>query len=241
MNRRLLGILGSVLVTGTTALPVHASEPAWVREVHRESPTKQPLPVRIETLPANWQEALKKVMTSPTLSTSSAADRFQVNDEFYRWLLDNPDRVGVAWGRLGVPAVEIKPLGNGRFTWSDDQGSELTWLTVSESEQGRVWYADGKVKLGPLMPLIPIRAVAVVRHEATRDAKGRISVKHSLEAYLQTDSKFANLATRLLGPAAPRMAEQAADQLLFYFSGIAKHADAHPDQAEALLAKPKKR
>lgn len=241
MNRRLLRILGSVLVAGWTASLANAEEPIWVRELQRESGSKQAFPVRFETLPSSWQEHLKKVMTSPTLSTNSTPDRFQVNDVFYRWLLNNPDRVGVAWGRLGVPAVEIKSLGNGRFHWSDEQGSELTWLTVSENERGRIWYADGKVKLGPLLPLIPIRAVAILRHEVTKDIKGRISVKHSLEAYLQTDSKFANLATRLLGPAAPRMAEQAADQLLFYFSGIAKHADAHPDQAEALLARPKKR
>jgi hypothetical protein len=239
MSRWLLRIVGSCFLAGTVSVAT-AQEAPWVRELQRDSKRK-PLPVRIETISSATQESLKKVMTAPTLSTSAASDRFQVNDEFYRWLLDHPDRVGLAWERLGVPAVEIKALENGRFRWTDDQGSELTWHTVADSEKGRIWYAEGKFKPGPLLPLVPIRAVAVLHHDITTDSRGRITVRHSLDAYLQTDSKFATLVMRILGPTAPRMAEQAADQLLFYFSGIARHADSHPDQAERLLAKPSKR
>jgi len=48
------------------------------------------------------------------------------------------------------------------------------------------------------------------------------------------------IVLKALGPAAPRMAEQAAEQLLYFFTGVAKQAHAKPDQAEALLAPAKK-
>jgi hypothetical protein len=46
---------------------------------------------------------------------------------------------------------------------------------------------------------------------------------------------------RIAGPAAPRMAEDAAEQLLFFFSGMAKYLNKHPDQITALLSPPKSR
>ena len=46
-----------------------------------------------------------------------------------------------------------------------------------------------------------------------------------MDVYVQTDSKAAALVTRLLGPAAPRMAEQGATQLLMFFSSMAKYLD----------------
>jgi len=190
----------------------------------------------VDVLPVAWHDAVTRVMQQPTLAASSPADSFAVNDELYAWLLDHPDRVALAWRRLRVPAVEITPLGDGRFSWRDGQGSELIWQTVSRTGEGRIWYAEGKMKPGPLLPMVPVRAVAQLRHEVTQDPRGRTSITHRLEAYLQTDSRFAALVTRLLGPAAPKMAEDGAEQLLHFFSGMARYLDEHPDRASKLLA-----
>ncbi len=54
--------------------------------------------------------------------------------------------------------------------------------------------------------------------------------------YLQTDSRAASAVLRMIGPAAPRMAEQGAEQLLLFFSGPARYVYRHPDQLESLLA-----
>ena len=40
----------------------------------------------------------------------------------------------------------------------------------------------------------------------------------------------------MVGPAAPRMAEQGAEQLLLFFSGPARHLYKHPDEVPTLLA-----
>ena len=60
---------------------------------------------------------------------------------------------------------------------------------------------------------------------------------HEVDIYLQTDSKAAALIARLLGPAAPRLAEQGAEQLLLFFAGLTRYIDVHPDEAGTLLAK----
>ena len=44
----------------------------------------------------------------------------------------------------------------------------------------------------------------------------------------------------MAGPAAPRMAEEGAEQLLFFFSGMARYLEKHPDQMAALLTPAKK-
>src|SRR5262245_44562850 len=140
----------------------------------------------VDVLPTAWRDQVIRVMQQPTLAATSPLDTFAINDELYRWLLDHPDRVALAWRRRGVPAVEITALGDGRFSWRDSQGSELVWQAVSRTGNGRIWYAEGKMKAGALLPMIPVRAVAVVRHEVGRDARGRTTITHRLEAFLQT-------------------------------------------------------
>ena len=45
---------------------------------------------------------------------------------------------------------------------------------------------------------------------------------------------------KLLGPTAPKLAEQGADQLLYFFTGIANYTHKHPDKLDELLAPAKK-
>ena len=197
------------------------------------------LPVDLETLPAAVREALARVMRQPTITAVAPIEEFACASDKYVWLLDHPDRVSLAWKRLNVTAIEIAARENGRFNWQDDQGSELTWRMIAQSGEGRIWYAEGKVKPGALLPLVPVRAVAVLRHGVKKDTDGTPLIRHQVEVYLQTDSKTAALVLRMLGPTAPRMAEQGAEQLLMFFSGVARYIDRHPSRAQALLAEKK--
>jgi hypothetical protein len=194
------------------------------------------LPVPVEALHPGARDKVGRVLRQPTVLAASKGEEFASTPEFYQWLLDHPDRVSLGWRRLRVPCVEIVPLGDGRFRWQDANGSELTWQTVARTAAGRVWYAEGEVDVGLLLPKVPVRAVAVLRHAYGSEDPRRPTVRHSVEVYLQTDSRAAALAMKLLGPAAPRMAEQAAGQLLLFFSGIARKLEKQPEKASALLA-----
>ena len=55
-----------------------------------------------------------------------------------------------------------------------------------------------------------------------------------------SDSRAANLILRVLGPTVPNVAEQAAGQLLDFFSGIAAYVQKHPTKADELLARRRK-
>jgi hypothetical protein len=44
------------------------------------------------------------------------------------------------------------------------------------------------------------------------------------------------VALRVPGPTAPKLAQDAADQLVVFFAGVARYVHAHPDRAEELLA-----
>jgi hypothetical protein len=227
-----------IIALGTGVAP--AQEPySPYRLVNFETvsrPARQGWQAMLDQLSGEWRTAVDRVIQRPTLTAQSPPDSFAINDELYRWMLDHPDRVALAWRRMRVPAVEITPLDNGSFSWRDDKGSELVWRTLARVPEGRLWYAEGKVRPGALLPLVPVRAVAVLRHEVQRSASGRTTVHHQVDAYMQTDSKFANLVTRLLGPAAPKMAEDGAEQMLYFFSGVARYLDEHPDKAPKLLA-----
>jgi hypothetical protein len=166
-------------------------------------------------------------------------DDFAASASIYMWLLDHPDRVSLAWQRLNIAAIEIKEAKDGKFIWRDDQGNEMTWHTVAQSGNGRIWYAEGKIRPGRLLPVVPVKAVAVLRHCRMKDEDGDLVIRQQVEVFLQTDSKTASFAMRLIGPAAPRMAADGADQLLMFFSGIARYVERHPEKAKTLLVEKK--
>lgn len=196
---------------------------------------KLPLPVALDAMPGPTRDALSKVMKDPTLTAVSTAEEFVAHPDMYQWLLDHPDRTAGAWRKMGVAAVEIKPLKDGRFCWKDESGSELVWQNVAQGPTGRVWYAEGKVNPGPLLPTVPVKAVAVLNYGDTARPTGDSLIRHQIEVFLHTDSKTAALVTKVLGDSAPRMAAQGSEQLLMFFSGIAKYAHDKPEKARGLL------
>ena len=208
-------------------------------EAHR-TPGTLSLPVPLDRLPAPTREVLGRVMKSPTVTAVSKAQEFVAHPDVYQWLLDHPDRTAAAWRKLGVEAIEIKALKDGRFYWKDPDGSELVWQTVARGPGGRVWYAEGEVKPGFLLPTIPVKAVAVLAHEDRARPTGDSVIRQQLEVFVHTDSKTAALVTRLVGDSAPRMAEQGSGQLLMFFAGIARYAHDKPEKARGLLSDTKR-
>jgi hypothetical protein len=197
------------------------------------------LPVSLDSLPATTRESIEKVIQQPTISAVAPLEEFASAGAMYLWLLDHPNRVSLAWQRLNVGAVDITATKEGRFAWKDELGSELVWSTAAKSGEGRVWYAEGKVKPAMLLPMVPVKAVAVLRHGIHKNELGEPVIRHQVEVFLQTDSKAATLVTKMFGTAAPKMAEQGAEQLLLFFSGIARYVARHPGKAEDLLAEKK--
>lgn len=233
-----LGVLGGLLcVAGAAAEPPSVAPADYAVPQQRIRLFAQPrprlTPVPLDVLPANLREAIAKVVRDPTLAAHGPADEFAAGP--YDWLLDHPDRVATAWRRLGVACVPIIPKGDDKFAWVDTDGSNVGWVTAYRGPNMRIWYAEGQAKPGPTLPLIPIKAVAVLRHSRRTDETGQVFITHEVDVYVQTDSKAAALVTRLLGPAAPRMAEQGATQLLMFFSSLSKFLDERPDQVPVLL------
>ena len=67
-----------------------------------------------------------------------------------------------------------------------------------------------------------------------------MAVRPQFHAYVQTDSRAANLVMRLLGPTAPKLAQEGAEQLLYFFNGPARYLNRHPEKADTLLGPAKK-
>jgi hypothetical protein len=232
-----LGILAGLAWTTTASAqpPVTPAEYAVPQQRMRLfAPTRPRMaPVPLDVLPAGLRESIAHVVRDPTLTAHGPAEEFPGGT--YDWLLDHPDRVATAWRRLGVPCVGITNKGEGQFTWNDGQGSDIAWVTAYRGDNMRIWFAEGQAKAATTLPVIPVKAVAVLRHNRRTDESGQVLITHEVDVYLQTDSKAAALVTRLLGPAAPRMAEQGASQLLMFFSALAKHLDEKPEQVPTLL------
>jgi hypothetical protein len=162
-------------------------------------------------------------------------EKFPCCPDQYHWFLDHPDRAVKVWKGLGAKCMNITDRGKGRFGWTDAQGSEIHWDTVYLSPQMRVWYAEGQVRPNALLPSQSIRAVVVLRYVETRDEHERPFMCHQAELYLHTSSVTAALAARLLGPSAPRLAEQYLSQLEMFFSVLATYCQQHPEQTRELV------
>ncbi len=192
-----------------------------------------------DVIHADYRDAVMKVVKQPTVSTKATAPEVVCTVSMYEWLFEHPDRVALAWQRLKVPAVPITDAGNGQFVWTDENGSEVVWRSVGTFADGLVWYATGKVKPAPAVPAVPVKAVAVLTRHQKVAKDGVAAFNTSVQVYIHSDNRAAALALRVLGPTAPRIAEQGAEQFLEFFNGIADYVQKNPTKADALLA-PKK-
>jgi hypothetical protein len=238
------GFFLSAFTAGGTFSAAPAANPSPVgprKPVHHavaadgRAASASPAPTLVDVVSPAHRDAVAGVVRQPTLTAKAAEDEFPAHPNVYDWLLEHPDRTSTAWQRMNIPCVDIGNLGNGQFRWTDENGSELTWQIVGRFPDGVIWYATGKVKPGALLPMVPVKAVAVLHAPRTPAGEGMATLKPSVRVYLLTDSRAAAAVLRMIGPAAPRMAEQGAEQLLLFFSGVAAHLGRNPDKVETLL------
>jgi hypothetical protein len=203
----------------------------------KQEPAPLPAGIPWKELSERSRDQVLTVVEKPTLAARGPAETFPCNPEQYFWFLDHPDRAVAAWQRLGAKCVSITPRGEGHFGWSDEHGSDIIWQTIHKTEGLRIWYAEGKVRAGPVMPLVPVKALVVLTHVPSKAPDGIVTVQHRTELFVQTDSKTAAALTKMLGTSANRVAEQGLAQLQLFFSALSWYLDRHPDRAEALLKK----
>jgi hypothetical protein len=191
--------------------------------------------VPLDHVPAEVREEVRLTVERPTLFASGPGESFLCRPDLYFWFLDHPDRAVTAWRRLGAVCLNITERAEGRFGWADDQGNDVWWETIYRSPDVRVWYAQGKVKPSPLLPLVPVRAVVVMRHSRTSEQAEGTVMFHQADVFVHTDSKTAALVTRLMGPSAPRMAEQGIGQMQMFFSALVWYCQRYPARALTVL------
>lgn len=194
--------------------------------------------VPLVSIPDKFREGVRLTIEKTTLFTQGPLEVFSCEPSTYYWLVDHPDRGVVAWRRLGAQCVTISERGPGRFGWSDEHGSDLQWETVYASGGLHIWYAEGKVRPGMLLPLVPVKALVVLRfaEQDTPSADGGKVMQHQADMFLYTDSTGAAVATKILGSAAPHMADQCVAQMQMFFSGMAWYVHRYPERGAVLLS-----
>ncbi len=186
------GRLGWLLLL-VQAMWASAASPVMTHDV----PSARAVP--LEKIDEHCREAVRRVLERPMLSGRGPAETFYCHPEQYAWFLDHPDRAVIAWRRLGAKCVSINPRSDGKFGWGDEFGSEVTWETVYKGSGLRVWFAEGKVRPGSLLPLVPVKAVVVLRYSDSRAADGAAVMHHQCDLFVHTDSKTAAMMTRMFG------------------------------------------
>ncbi|MHB1424317.1 MAG: hypothetical protein ACYC3I_14175 [Gemmataceae bacterium] len=192
-------------------------------------------PVPLDDLPPPIRDSVRTVLEHPTLSSHGPLEAFHCRPSVYYWLLDHPDLAMHLWRSLGAKCTEIQAHGDGSFFWKDAQNGEMHWQTVVRTAKQRVWYAEGRVKAGMMLPAVSVRAVVVLNHQEGSDGSGKPAVRHRMDMILHTDSRAVSLATRLFGASAPRMAEEYVAQLEMFFGALAWYLTEHPDKAAKLF------
>jgi len=205
---------------------------------------KTPEPAPVVTIP--WDDLnerattlAKQIMVKPTVQAKGPAEVFACTPEQYYWLLDNPDRAVYAWRRLGAKCVTIQRRDPGKFRYVDEAGSDVTWETIHQAPGLRIWYAEGKVKPTAVLPLVPLKAIVILRYSEGKTPEGLIVVKHQTEMVVHTDSKAAAAVTKIMGSSAPKLAEQGLGQMQMFFSALSSFLDRHPELVETIFREPK--
>ena len=138
------------------------------------------------------------------------------------------------WKLLGVKCADIVVRGSG-FGWDDGKGSSMHWQEVHRGPDRRVWYAEGKVNPGFLLPNASVQAVVVVQFAEGTDAMGRPAMWQRIDMALHTDSHAAAAAARLIGASVPHLAQQYVTQIQMFYGALAWYLNQHPRHAEVLF------
>lgn len=188
-----------------------------------------------EVMPPTSRDIVRRVVQSPTLDAHPPSEEFIAQPQVYYWLLDHPDRVATAWQRLGVPCAKITATGPNQFAWTDELGGVLNWEPFYRGPDGRMWYARGQVKPSPLLPMIPVKAVAVLRCTPALPSVQAVPLRHQADLYILAESKIAGVTSKLLGGTVPKLAEQGTSQLLPFFGKMAQRLADNPHEVEELF------
>jgi len=229
---------------GVMSSPAQAAsaEPAIVGKSHGTSvasPRATALSDLMGCVVPAYRDAVLRCLRQPTVTAHARGEPFVCTKAVYEWLLDHPDRVACAWQRRQVPCLSIQARQDGSFCWSDESGSEVVWRTVGRFREGRIWYARGSIRPSRLVPAIPVEGVVIFHHPVLAEKDGVARYAPRVECYMHSDSRAAHLAVKILGPSASEIADQAAAQLIEFFSAIAAYVQDHPEQATQLLAPPR--
>jgi hypothetical protein len=216
------------------AVPVQsASRPSNNTSVAADA--YSPFHLNLDGLPADAGQRVRAVVEQPTLSAHGPLEMFTCQPSMYRWLLDHPDQTVKLWRRLGAKCIEIEDRGNGRFAWKDG-ASEVHWDLVRDAPRQRVWYAEGQVKPGLLLPLVSLKAVLVLDFAEGKDGNDQPAVRQQMHLIVHTDSRAVALATRVMGDSAPKMADQFLGQLQMFYAAMAWYLDQHTEKKEKMFA-----
>jgi hypothetical protein len=197
--------------------------------------------VPLEQVAPAFRDRVRAVLARPTLATRGPAETFNCQPPVYHWLLDHPDLAVRLWHSLGARCASVEDRGDGLFGWRDGQGSDVRWQTVLRAPGQRLWYAEGRVKPGVLLPTVAFQAVVALDYTEGHDRDNHPALRHQVHLYLHTDSHAAALVTKLVGASAPRLAEQYAAQLEMFFGGMAWYLDQNPDRARQMMQELRRR
>jgi hypothetical protein len=193
------------------------------------------MPVPLDDLTPADRARVRAVLDQPTLRSHGRVETFTCQPAVYDWLLDHPDLAVRLWRLLGAKCGDIVPDGADSFVWKDGP-SHIHWDTVLKRSGLRIWYAEGEVRPGLLLPGAKVKAVAVLRYTDGHTTDGRPTLRHQVELTLHTDSHAVALAARILGASAPHAGEQMVGQIEMFYAALAWYLDQHPGHAETLFA-----
>jgi hypothetical protein len=191
--------------------------------------------IPFESLSINFRDKVRTVAEKPTLAAPGPAESFGCQPEMYDWLLNHPDVAVRLWRVLGAKVAPVTDEGNGWFSWRDGHGSEVRWTTALDANRIRIWFAEGRVKPGLLIPSVGMKAVVLLDHRSIVGEKNRPGVGHQAHLYLASDNRAIALGARILGASAPRLAEQFLAQLEMFFGALAWYLDQDADRAARLF------
>jgi hypothetical protein len=227
-----IGWLGLAIGFGAGINSARAEDAAFSR-------MEKPPILAVDDLPAKIREPVSAVLEHPTVHTVGPAESFTCQPAQYYEFLEHPDRAVAAWRKLGAKCLTITDRGKGRFGWVDEHGSDVHWDLVQSTPRLRVWYAEGQVRPNAWLPTVAFQAVVVLHLNEGRDADGHPTIRHQAELVVHSDNKTAALVARLLGPSAPRLAEQYVAQIQMFYSALSWYCYQHPEDAAEAVKKTK--
>lgn len=192
--------------------------------------------IPLSKLSRSDRKRVEAIVKSPSIYRRLPTEVIECDEEYYRFLLENPDLVVDIWRILRISEVELKRDSEGRFHADDHAGTKGVIEYLYTEPNLHILYADGTYE-GPMFSRkVEGKCVLVIKSSPRVDANGKSFVSVRLDAFMDLDHWGISILAKTFQPLIGQMADHNFKETVDFLATMDRSARTNPLSMHNLAA-----